>query len=401
VRKQTVLTWLNKAYLCTYGEPFTDDDDDHPQQQKQPRTAQQPACNQHQQQAEAPAQQPQQHQGVQQDGEGLGQAAAAAAGDQQPQGEEGLAQEATATEQKQQDILLRNCIQYDTTQGLTFVMLTELLLFADAVGSSPPLLQACVPDPEQLAALRLRVLLPLIGGGMQRLDIHIDAACEWGSSALFQAAPARAIPPVTCAKEADFPLMQAGVTQQVQHQLEVLLYAAYKLQLSTLAELLEVFIRHQVSFPNSILRCQLRPVMSARVLAAAGGFQQLQESMLLQRWCTSACSLNPLMGACRMALATPTVATLGQKLRTSVVMLEDYLGHPKGLRSEVEVDAVSGTVTLTGVQHLMQLQVGPPASTAAERKLQLGPAPMYKPPALPAQPAPAAVAAGDDDDDDD
>lgn len=387
VHKQTVLSWVNKAYLCTYGETF----EDALEYQKQPQQLKKPRIDQ---QAEAPAQQPEQqqgHQGVQQGGEGLGQIEAAA-GEQQQQGRDGLGQTA-ATEQKQQDTLS----QYDTQLGPTFVALTELLLFADAVGSSPPLLQACVADLEQLAELRLRVLLPEAVPSFGRcLDIPVDAACHWGPNILYQRTPRR-VAMVVSAKSA-FRSMQAAVTEQMQQQLEALLYAAYKLQLSHLAGLLEGFIRQQVAFVHSILRSQLRPIMSQRVVTAAGGFRQLQESMLLDRWCTSACSLTPLTASCRMGLAAPPGE---EKIRSSVVMLEDYLGVPKGFRSDVEFDISSGLFKVNGIHHLAQLQVGPLAGSDCERKVLLGPAPLFDPAGMPPAYAHAAAANGLNDDDDD
>jgi hypothetical protein len=376
VCKQTVLSWLNKAYLCTYGEMFADG----VEYQKQPQQLKKPRIDQ---QAEAPAQQ-----GVQQGGEGLGQIEAAAGEQQQQQGREGLGQ-AAATEQKQPNTLS----QYDTHKGPTFVALTELLLFADAVGSSPALLQACVSDLEQLAALRLRVLLPEAVPGLGcGLDICVDAICTWGPNHLYQQASSRA-PGIMMFPKSAFSSMQAAVTEQTQLQLEALLYAAYKLQLSRLAELLEGFTRLQVAFPNSILCGHLRLIMSPRVLTAAGGFTQLQESMLLDRWCTSPCSFEASIGSCKM---TATAPPDGQKFRSSVVMLEDYLGLPKGFKGTVELDVCNGLFAIGGAQFMVQLQVGPPVGSAGDRKRLLGPSPLFDTRGMVPPPAPPAAAADDD-----
>lgn len=140
--------------------------------------------------------------------------------------------------------------------------------------------------------------------------------------------------------KAAFPTFQAAVTAQVQQQVEALLYAAYKLELVQLAEVVEGYIRYQVTFVSSILRGQLRPIMSERVMAAAAGFKQLQESLLLSRWCTAPCALfggAPKPFTQRMMAPTAPCA-VEKPLSLSAVMLEEFMALPKGATVDIGLD---------------------------------------------------------------
>lgn len=154
----------------------------------------------------------------------------------------------------------------------TFTSMARLLLFADAVGCAAPLLRACAAGVDKLL---LRVQLPT-----GPVDLSISTAYYWDFEMryLMRATEQLQVGGTAAPRftPAEFAGVQATLRQQVQAQSEVLLYAAYKLQLVEAAAAVEDFVRLQSSFAASVLRGALRPVLSQRVLDAAAGFRSLQ-----------------------------------------------------------------------------------------------------------------------------
>jgi hypothetical protein len=141
--------------------------------------------------------------------------------------------------------------------------LCRLLAFADAVGSTSPLLRACCAG---LQHLRLHAQL-----GQQQVSLETDGrAYAFVNDKLLEQLDISAcystVPGVSGAADAQ----QQAFNQQVAAQTEQLLWLAYRLQLDLLVQRVHGFIRSMCFFSSSLLHNVLDAVFTARVLEAAG-----------------------------------------------------------------------------------------------------------------------------------
>jgi hypothetical protein len=332
VQRPTVVAYLNSAYQHAYGEPFRDAPQlqhDEPaarhskkrklEADQQPGNAGQPALPEAGQQQQAPAQ--------------------AAAG------------------------------------VTTFAAMTQLLLFADAVGSTAPLLRACAAGIDKLC---LHVQLP---AGVT-LDLSIRTLHYWDTSdssspKLSMVTEQQQGLPVATFSAADFASVKAALVQQVQAQTEALLYTAYKLQLSEVAEAVQDFICMQASNMNSVLRGCMRPVLSQRVMDAAAGYRSLHETLLLNHLVTRPCSFaSPTQGAFPIvpkAFAPIDLPAEQKPLTFTAEAVQDAFGSSKGQQLPAEVNLFSSTIRLGRVTYRAHVVVGPMVCNEEAKQEVLGP----------------------------
>jgi hypothetical protein len=250
--------------------------------------------------------------------------------------------------------------------------MTHLLLFADAVGSTVPLMHACAAGIDKLC---LHVQLPT----GRKLDLSIRTPYFWDDKSSFslamvtdrQSGDAVATVPVPAA---DAPAAKAALLQQVQAQTEALLYAAYKLQLSEVAEAVQGFIRMQTQFPPSVLRDAMRPVLSPRVMDAAAGYRSLQEMLLLNHLITQPCSFKRGAGRVPNAFVPVNLSTEQQQpTKFTAEMVVDAFGSSKGEQVPVEVGVVDNVIKIGIHTHCVHHVLGPMVCTEEAKQAVLGP----------------------------
>ena len=323
VQRPTVTAYLDSAYKHAYGEPFRESrQQEEPAAQKPKKGRQQ----QNQQQAPAPP---------------------AAAGD--------LLQQAPA----------------QAAPGVsTFAAMTHLLLFADAVGSTAPLMHACAAGIDKLC---LHVQLPT----GRKLDLSIRTPYFWDPESSFSLGMVTEQQQgllVATFSAADFASVKAALVQQVQAQTEALLYTAYNLQLSEVAEAVQDFIRMQTRFPESVLRDAMRPVLSPRVMDAAAGYRSLQEMLLLNHLITQPCSFKRGTSRVPNAFVPVNLSTEQQQpTKFTAEMVVDAFGSSKGEQVPVEVGVVDNVIKIGIHTHCVHHVLGPMVCTEEAKQAVLGP----------------------------
>jgi hypothetical protein len=254
----------------------------------------------------------------------------------------------------------------------TFAAMTQLLLFADAVGSTAPLLRACAAGIDKLC---LHVQLPT----GPPLDLSIKTPYYTGpivdSSSLALGMVTEQQSSIAVAKfsAADAPAVKLALVQQVQAQTEALLYAAYKLQLSDVAEAVQKFVSMQTCFSGSVLRNAMRPVLSRRVMDAAAGYRSLHETLLLNHLVTQPCSLTGATVAPAIMVPTALPAEQQQPLKFTAELVQDVFGSSKGKQVPVEVDLFTSNVILGDHSHAAQVVLGPMKFSEDAKQVMLGP----------------------------
>jgi hypothetical protein len=328
VQRPTVTAYLNSAYQCTYGEPFTETPPlqlDEPTAQKSKKRK----LESDQQLGEPEQQAAQQQQAPAQAAAGVS----------------------------------------------TFAAMTQLLLFADAVGSTAPLLRACAAGIDKLC---LHVQLPT----GPPLDLSIRSpyyffstndSSDFTLSMVTEQQHGLAIATISSAAK-------TVLVQQVQAQTEVLLWTAYKLQLADAAEAVQGFIRMQTCFTTSVLLGAMRPVLSTarggtspRVLDAAAGYSSLQETCILNHLVTQPCAFT--RGRVPAALAPTDLPEMQrQPLKFSAEVVRDLLGSTTEEQGRVPVELDILDQALKFGQHSYEAYVvlGPMACTEKAKQAMLG-----------------------------
>lgn len=250
--------------------------------------------------------------------------------------------------------------------------LAHLLMFADAVGSCRPLVRACAASGLGKLKLYGRALLP------QQPVLRLDRAYTTEGLRLCVSSARK---PSTPYLDFDNKPRQARFLKEVQQQVEALLYIAYKLQLPDVTEAVQGFIRHNTSVPESILHGALRPIMSPRVLDAAGGYTDLLQTLLLNNLVTQPIAFHS--GPHLRHAMTPVAQTNTQAAGSYTMELADgLLGSRKGVRVPVEMDMLQqcslgiGQSVRAGQprRYPAQLLLGPLLTSEQEREDMLGPA---------------------------
>jgi hypothetical protein len=171
--------------------------------------------------------------------------------------------------------------QQDDSSASSAEGLYSLLAFADAVGSTKPLLKVCCAAA--LDDLQLRVQL-----GQQEVQLKTDGTGYFfGVNSQLHVLEDCSKPanPVVNAHAASAEEQQA-FKQEVAAQTEQLLWLAYRLQLQPLAWRLQNFVRSQSWWSSSFVSVNLSAVFTQRVQEAAGvaglpyGAQLLLNSVL-------------------------------------------------------------------------------------------------------------------------
>jgi hypothetical protein len=224
--------------------------------------------------------------------------------------------------------------QQEDSPACTFNDLYRLLLFADAVDSTRPLLKACCARLQQL---QLRALL-----GQQQVSLKTDGT-SYGFSTdghlctAFNATGNAAVPGLDPAASEE----QQVFRQQVAAQTEQLLWLAYRLQLQSLVQRLHTFIWPLCWFANSLLADVSDSVFTTRVLEAAGvadlpgGKQNLINSM-----CGKFVGLTQLVSPGVGTHLRPVGLTQQQliPLKFNAVVQRSSLALPQGAVVQVELD---------------------------------------------------------------
>jgi hypothetical protein len=326
VQRPTVIAYLNSAYKHAYGEPFKET----PQQEEQA--------------AQKPKKRKQQR------------------GQQQGEPEQ----------QADCQHASRQCAGVTTFAGMT-----QLLLFADAVGSTAPLLRACAAGVDKLS---LHVQLPTgVELGLSIRTPYIWDSITSSSPKLAMVSEQQRVRVLATISAADGPAAKAALVQQVQAQTEALLYATYKLQLADAAEAVQGFISMQTTFLNSVLREAMRHVMSPRVVDAAAGYKSLQETLLLNHLVTRPCSFaydiqGPYAPTVPKAFVPVDFPAEQQQLKFTAEAVQDGFGSSKGQQVPVEVNLITSIIKLGDVEHKMHAVLGPMICTEEAKQAMLGPA---------------------------
>jgi hypothetical protein len=321
VQRPTVIAYLNSAYQCVFGEPFRG-----AAQKQQEDTA-----------SQTPNQQP---------------------GDAEQQAD-------------QQQVPPQGA-----SSVTTFAAMTQLLLFADAVGSTAPLLRACAAGIEKL---NLQVTWDWLLPTEAPLDLSIETPYFLGTISdsnnlqLSMVTEEQSVLALAEFSEEEAPAAKAALQRQIQAQAEALLFAAYKLQLADAAEAVQGFISMQTCFMNSVLHGALRPVLSRRVLDAAAGYRSLQETLLVNHLVTRPCAFSG-MGPLPAALV-PIAIPADQRLPVTCTAeaMQDVLGSSKGQQVEVEVDLFNLTMKMGEHTHRAHLLLGNIVADEDSKLEMLGP----------------------------
>jgi hypothetical protein len=226
--------------------------------------------------------------------------------------------------------------------------LYRLLSFADAVGSTKPLLRACC---SQLRGMKLHAQL-----GQQQVALATDGTSYYFCSVSHRLGRQPDIsklgvemeeaPAAASAEE------RQAFMQQVAAQTEQLLWLAHKLQLQPLLQHLGRFIQALSHYPESVLRGVLDAVFTPRVVEAAGvtglpgGKQMLMNQVLREV----------------LSLSSITGLTEGQQqpLKFEAVLHSTSLCIPHGVKVAVELDLFGNSLIKLGANMFpVQLRIGP------------------------------------------
>jgi hypothetical protein len=226
--------------------------------------------------------------------------------------------------------------------------LYRLLSFADAVGSTKPLLRACC---SQLRGMKLHAQL-----GQQQVALATDGTSYYFCSVSHRLGRQPDIsklgvemeeaPAAASAEE------RQAFMQQVAAQTEQLLWLANKLQLQPLLQHLGRFIQALSHYPESVLRGVLDAVFTPRVVEAAGvtglpgGKQMLMNQVLREV----------------LGLSSITGLTEGQQqpLKFEAVLHSTSLCIPHGVKVAVELDLFGNSLIKLGANMFpVQLRIGP------------------------------------------
>eukprot|EP00882_Tetradesmus_deserticola_P010591 GHRQ01011187.1.p1 GENE.GHRQ01011187.1~~GHRQ01011187.1.p1 ORF type:complete len:301 (+),score=107.77 GHRQ01011187.1:274-1176(+) len=236
--------------------------------------------------------------------------------------------------------------------------LYTLLLFADAIDSTRPLLKACC---SQLQCLELRAQL---GQTCVALQTHgtgyaLSAGRQLSCSSSFTE-PFNPVDSTAAAASAE---EQQGLTQQVAAQIEQLLWLAYRLQLEPLILHLQDFIRLQSPFSNSLLSNDVHAVFTARVSTAAGvaglpmGMQMLLNTVLGESMCFK--GYEDESGIKTLLLPRNLSQDQRQPLRFKAFVQRSSLPLPQGAVVPVELDLFGTSTIKLGASWLpVQLRIG-------------------------------------------
>jgi hypothetical protein len=235
--------------------------------------------------------------------------------------------------------------------------LYQLLAFADAVGTTKGVLQACCSQLQllQLHAQLGQTQVALLTDGTdycfdsmskrlrQQTNINADNSAVTGA------------PAAATAEE------QRAFKQQVVAQTEQLLWLAYRLQLQPLAQRLQMFIRALSMFSTSLLAGGLvDSVITARVLEAAGvnnlpgGKQVLLNSISSEHVAfTEQLSVQTVLRPTGLAVSQQ------QPVKFTAVVRRTLLQLPQGATVPVELDIFGkSTIKIGRATFPCQLRIG-------------------------------------------
>jgi hypothetical protein len=227
--------------------------------------------------------------------------------------------------------------------------LYRLLSFADAVGSTKPLLRACC---SQLQSMKLHAQL-----GQQQVALATDGTSYYINSVshmlLRQPDFSKVGVPIEEAPAAASAEEQQAFKQQVAAQTEQLLWLAHKLQLQPLLQHLGRFVHALSQFYTSLLCDVLNDVFTRRVVEAAGvaglpgGKQMLMNELLGEVFRLTDSSITGLAEEQR------------QPLRFEAALPSTLSGFPRGAKVAVELDLFGkSTMTLGASTFQVQLRIG-------------------------------------------
>ena len=209
--------------------------------------------------------------------------------------------------------------------------LYELLIFADAVGSTKAVLLACL---RELDGLKLHAQL-----GQQQLQVETD-----GKAYYFRQLQLRQCS-LTAKQNLGLPV---GVEQadafikQLVAQTEQLLYLAYKLQLEPLIDRLQAFVRYNNQYNSSLFDSQVDTLFSPRVLEAALGSNQLGKEAWINNIVTERCCFSKLHHTKRLLKPINLTSEQKQPIEFEAELQRNFMGTPKGTVVAVRLDMLSG-----------------------------------------------------------
>lgn len=240
--------------------------------------------------------------------------------------------------------------------------LSQLLTFADAVGSGRALLRVCLSQLDELSAF---VSLPAPKGqpaAAEWWEVGINTSCYWllpdpdplATADLFDTVGQKSI--LTISSD-----QQAVIAPQVAQQTEQLLYLAHKLQLPTLQQKLHVFLRNNTVDPDYLLYGHMCQVLTDRVLEVAADKQQLRE-LVINSILTERCGLHnsEQMHAAQVLEPLKLTAQQQQPLYFKAVLRRDAFGYSRGSTVDVALNLFGEepSIRVNDVTHTAQLVVG-------------------------------------------
>jgi hypothetical protein len=249
--------------------------------------------------------------------------------------------------------------------------LTQLLLFADAVGSHKGLLLSCVPQAE---VLHVSVKL-----GEQQLKLP---AADWYFFATLD--DARSFVQSNC-REDGIQLAEDVSTAQMEAlkvqaaaQVEPLLHIAYRMQLRALRVIMCAFIKMNTNTVSSLLFGAMRSVLTERVLDAAAGDKELVLQLVANHVSTEQGGMHPQRHA--QQLLKPVGLSEDQRhwMEFKAELMRDAFGQKQGDIVMVKLDlfgssASEPTLTVNNSCNIVQLLIGPVVWDASSMQRLLGP----------------------------
>jgi hypothetical protein len=209
-----------------------------------------------------------------------------------------------------------NCCDFETLPAeATAADLSLLLAFADAVNSKKSLLDACLA--KHLPCLRFHINL-----GEKEVQLQTDRIYYFSPKSPLQLLEGQ-LTAVSILAAASSEEQKAAFLSQLAAQLEHLLFLSLKLNLLTLLQKLQGFIRLGTGFgsSNNFLRPITDEIFTSRVLDAAAGRKLGKESLS-----------SSIIGVNLWQMLTPVnmPAELESRLKFEATLNSDLTGLPKG-----------------------------------------------------------------------
>jgi hypothetical protein len=244
--------------------------------------------------------------------------------------------------------------EQDAAKIRSFEGMYRLLAFADALDSTPGVLDSCLGDVSELElhanmGKQQLVLCPAKGDyTLASLQLLMQG---FGG---------------TEAEEEELGVPAAnkeqvqGFKQQVAAQTEQLLWLAYRLQLQPLVQCLHAFIRTCCLFDISLLRGRLDVVFTHRVLEAIGvsSLTCCKGAWINSVLCQDISFSDSIAGAALLQPVGAAAAERGQQIVFDAVLKSEILGIAAGTQVKLRLDIFRGRLYINGDEHVLHFRVG-------------------------------------------